>query len=182
VPDGGASPPEDIGYVSDCLGEERATHASCAFRKVLDGTVERAVARAYVLIQTEVGRTAGVATEVNAIHGVSSSEAVTGPFDVIAAVEAANIDDLGKMIVSRIQGRERGRAHADLSRDPHLNGNLRISSAPPVFTALRGFACRSRTDAVRTTKLESPGTRQPLVPPAGCEPATHGLGNRCSIH
>jgi DNA-binding Lrp family transcriptional regulator len=62
------------------------------------------VVRAYVLIQTEVGLTAGVATEVSAIHGVSSSEAVTGPFDVIAAVEAANIDDLGKMIVSRIQG------------------------------------------------------------------------------
>jgi DNA-binding Lrp family transcriptional regulator len=62
------------------------------------------VVRAYVLIQTEVGRTAGVATELKAIHGVSSSEAVTGPYDVIAAVEAANIDDLGKMIVVRIQG------------------------------------------------------------------------------
>jgi DNA-binding Lrp family transcriptional regulator len=62
------------------------------------------VVRAYVLIQTEVGLTAGVATEVRAIHGVSSSEAVTGPYDVIATVEAANIDDLGKMIVSRIQG------------------------------------------------------------------------------
>jgi hypothetical protein len=26
----------------------------------------------------------------------------------------------------------------------------------------------------------SPETRQRLVPPAGIEPATHGLGNRCS--
>lgn len=37
-------------------------------------------------------------------EGVSSAVAVSGPYDVIALVEAASIDTLGKMIVSRIQG------------------------------------------------------------------------------
>ena len=60
--------------------------------------------RAYVLIQTEVGRTGWVAKEVAAVDGVGSAVSVTGPYDVIAVVEAASIDDLGRMVVSRIQG------------------------------------------------------------------------------
>ena len=58
---------------------------------------------AYVLIQTEVGKAAQVATEVGAIEGVISSEDVTGPYDVIARAEADSVDDLGRMVVSRVQ-------------------------------------------------------------------------------
>jgi len=60
--------------------------------------------RAYVLIQTQVGKTARVAKEVSEVDGVGSAVSVTGPYDVIALVEAASIDDLGRMVVSRIQG------------------------------------------------------------------------------
>jgi DNA-binding Lrp family transcriptional regulator len=60
--------------------------------------------RAYVLIQAEVGQAARVANEVAEIDGVGSAVAVTGPYDLIAIVEAASIDDLGRMVVSRIQG------------------------------------------------------------------------------
>lgn len=60
--------------------------------------------RAYVLIQAEVGQAARVANEVAEVDGVGSVVAVTGPYDVIAMVEAASIDDLGRMVVSRIQG------------------------------------------------------------------------------
>lgn len=60
--------------------------------------------RAFVLIQTEVGQTGPVAKEVGANERISSAVAVTGPNDVIAVVEAASIDALGKMVVSRIQG------------------------------------------------------------------------------
>ena len=60
--------------------------------------------RAYVLIQTEVGQTGRVAREVAEIEGTGSTVPVAGPFDVIAIVEAASIDDLGTMVVSRIQG------------------------------------------------------------------------------
>ena len=58
---------------------------------------------AYILIQTEVGKAAQVATEVAGIAGVVSAEDVTGPYDVIARAESDTVDDLGKMIVSRVQ-------------------------------------------------------------------------------
>jgi DNA-binding Lrp family transcriptional regulator len=59
--------------------------------------------RAYVLIQTEVGRSAHVSAEVARLEGVVSTADVTGPYDVIVQVEADTIDDLGKMVVSRMQ-------------------------------------------------------------------------------
>ena len=61
---------------------------------------------AYILIQTEVGKAAQVAKEVSEIQGVTSAEDVTGPYDVIVRAEAANVDDLGKLVVARIQGVE----------------------------------------------------------------------------
>jgi len=58
---------------------------------------------AYVLIQTEVGKAAHVASEVSRIEGVVSAEDVTGPYDVIVRAEANSVDELGKMVVSRVQ-------------------------------------------------------------------------------
>lgn len=62
--------------------------------------------QAYILIQTEVGKAAQVATEVDAIEGVNSAEDVTGPYDVIVRASAPNVDDLGKLVVARIQAVE----------------------------------------------------------------------------
>jgi DNA-binding Lrp family transcriptional regulator len=59
--------------------------------------------KAYVLIQTEVGKSAHVSTEVAQLEGVISAVDVTGPYDVIVQLEADSIDDLGKIVVSRIQ-------------------------------------------------------------------------------
>jgi DNA-binding Lrp family transcriptional regulator len=58
---------------------------------------------AYILIQTEVGKAASVAEEVGAIEGVVSADDVTGPYDVIACAESESVDELGKMVVSRVQ-------------------------------------------------------------------------------
>ncbi|MCU1454522.1 MAG: hypothetical protein JWN46_2668 [Acidimicrobiales bacterium] len=58
---------------------------------------------AYILIQTEVGKAAAVASEVAAIPGVIAADDVTGPYDVVVRVEAETMDDLGKMVVSRVQ-------------------------------------------------------------------------------
>jgi DNA-binding Lrp family transcriptional regulator len=58
---------------------------------------------AYVLIQTEVGKAAQVAEEVAGISGVVSAEDVTGPYDVIVRAEAESVDDLGRMVVSKVQ-------------------------------------------------------------------------------
>ncbi len=59
--------------------------------------------RAYVLIQTEVGKAVHVANEVRKIGGVQSADDVTGPYDVIVVTEAPTMDDLGKMVVSQVQ-------------------------------------------------------------------------------
>jgi len=58
---------------------------------------------AYVLIQTEVGKAAQVAEEIRAISGFVSADDVTGPYDVIAQADAESMDDLGKMVVGRVQ-------------------------------------------------------------------------------
>ena len=61
---------------------------------------------AYILIQTEVGKAASVAGEVRAIPGVTDAEDVTGPYDVIVRAEAKTVDELGKLVVARIQAVE----------------------------------------------------------------------------
>jgi DNA-binding Lrp family transcriptional regulator len=58
---------------------------------------------AYVLIQTEVGKAAGVATFLREIAGVVVADDVTGPYDVIARVEADSIDELGRLVVTHVQ-------------------------------------------------------------------------------
>ena len=60
--------------------------------------------QAYILIQTEVGKAAQVAKEVRDIGGVTEAEDVTGPYDVIVRAEAKNVDELGKLVVAKIQG------------------------------------------------------------------------------
>jgi DNA-binding Lrp family transcriptional regulator len=72
-----------------------------------DGSVEAMQAvQAYVLIQAEVGRAASVGAELAKIAGVISVDVVTGPYDVIALVEADTIDSLGSLAVARIQAVE----------------------------------------------------------------------------
>jgi DNA-binding Lrp family transcriptional regulator len=59
--------------------------------------------QAFVLIQTESGKASEVARSIAGIDGVQSSEAVTGPYDVIVAAEALDVDALGQLVVNRIQ-------------------------------------------------------------------------------
>jgi DNA-binding Lrp family transcriptional regulator len=61
------------------------------------------VVQAYILIQTEVGKARDVAESIQDIPGVVRVDAVTGPYDVVVLTEAHNVDELGSMIVSRVQ-------------------------------------------------------------------------------
>jgi DNA-binding Lrp family transcriptional regulator len=58
---------------------------------------------AYILIQTEVGRAAAVAEQIGNLQGVTMAEDVTGPYDVIVRAEAETVDELGKLVVARVQ-------------------------------------------------------------------------------
>jgi DNA-binding Lrp family transcriptional regulator len=53
------------------------------------------VLSAYVLIQTEVGAAVRVARAVSELDGVERAEDVTGPYDVIARIQARGLDQLG---------------------------------------------------------------------------------------
>ncbi len=59
--------------------------------------------RAFVLIKTELGRAADVAEQIREVPGVVSAADVTGPYDVIAEAEAVTVDELGRMVVGRVQ-------------------------------------------------------------------------------
>jgi len=82
--------------------------------------------RAYMLIQTEVGKTGRVAREVAEIEGTGSAVPVAGPYDVIAIVEAASMDALGKMVLSRIQGVKGVTRTLTCTRDGGASGRIDV--------------------------------------------------------
>lgn len=59
--------------------------------------------QAYILIQTEVGKAATVVETVRSIPGVEEADDVTGPYDVIVKASAEDVDQLGKLVVARVQ-------------------------------------------------------------------------------
>ena len=62
--------------------------------------------RAYILVQTEVGKAADVAKQIAAISGVTQAEDVTGPYDVIVRAEANTVDELGRLVTVGVQSVE----------------------------------------------------------------------------
>lgn len=63
--------------------------------------------RAYVLIESAVGKANSVAEGVRRLNfnetKVISVDAVTGPFDVVALLESDDLDKLGRAITDGIQ-------------------------------------------------------------------------------
>lgn len=61
------------------------------------------VVKAYVLVQTEVGKSAQVAQAIAELSGVAGAEDVTGPYDVIVTVEAPSVDELAQLVTRGVQ-------------------------------------------------------------------------------
>ncbi len=59
-------------------------------------------AKAFVLIETVVGRNRGVVTALKQLEGVKSVDTVTGPYDVIATVEGETLNDIGDLVTAKI--------------------------------------------------------------------------------
>ncbi len=59
--------------------------------------------QAYILVQTLVGRAAQAAQAIAGIPGVVTAEDVTGPYDVIVRCEAADMDELGRLVLAQLQ-------------------------------------------------------------------------------
>jgi DNA-binding Lrp family transcriptional regulator len=60
------------------------------------------MAKAYVLIETAVGKTKEVVKHINGLEGVVSVNTVTGPYDIIAIVERETLTEVGELITSKI--------------------------------------------------------------------------------
>jgi DNA-binding Lrp family transcriptional regulator len=61
------------------------------------------VIAAYILIQAEAGTAAIVAAAFPDVPGVSEAASLAGPYDVIARAQARDIDELARLVASRVQ-------------------------------------------------------------------------------
>ena len=59
-------------------------------------------ARAYILIETAVGKTKEVVTKIRQLEKVKSVDPVTGPYDVIIIVEAESLNEIGDLVTGKI--------------------------------------------------------------------------------
>ena len=58
--------------------------------------------KAYVLIETQVGKTKQVVEAIGRLQGVVSVDAVTGPYDAIAIVQGETLNDIGDLIATKV--------------------------------------------------------------------------------
>lgn len=59
-------------------------------------------ARAFILMETAVGKNKEVVASLKQLKGIQSVDSVTGPYDVIAIVEAENLNDIGDLVTKKI--------------------------------------------------------------------------------
>ena len=57
--------------------------------------------RAFILIETAVGKTRDVASTLGSAQGIKSVDVVTGPYDVIAVIEADDINAIGDLVTGK---------------------------------------------------------------------------------
>lgn len=58
--------------------------------------------RAYILVETAVGKTREVVTALRRVEGVISVDVVTGPYDIIALVETEDLHGVGNLVTERM--------------------------------------------------------------------------------
>ena len=65
--------------------------------------VEKRKIGAYVLIKIAPGKSRGITEQISKIEGVKTAHPVTGMFDIIAYIEAVDINNLTGMVRAKIQ-------------------------------------------------------------------------------
>ena len=58
--------------------------------------------RAFLLIETQVGKTKEVVHGLTGLEGVVSVDVVTGPYDIIATLEAKDLASVGDIVTGRV--------------------------------------------------------------------------------
>lgn len=59
-------------------------------------------AKAFVLMETAVGRNKEVVSSLKKLKEIQSVDSVTGPYDVIAVIEAESLSDIGDAVTKKI--------------------------------------------------------------------------------
>ena len=59
-------------------------------------------AKAFVLIETAIGKSKEVTNTLLQLSGVASVDTVTGPYDIIAVIEGKNLNDIGDLVTGKI--------------------------------------------------------------------------------
>ena len=59
--------------------------------------------KAYLLIETQVGKTKQVVEAIHNIQGVALVNVVTGPYDAITMIEAETLNDIEELIAAKVQ-------------------------------------------------------------------------------
>ena len=60
------------------------------------------LAKAYLLIETAVGKTREVADILHSLNGISNVYVVTGPYDIISTIEADDMAIIGGIVTEKI--------------------------------------------------------------------------------
>ena len=58
--------------------------------------------KAYILIETAVGKSRDVAATLRSVDGVQAVDGVTGPYDIIAVIAASDLNAVGDLVTSQI--------------------------------------------------------------------------------
>lgn len=58
--------------------------------------------KAYILIETSVGKSREVTEVLRSLPGVRTVDAVTGPYDIIAVVGAPDLNAVGDLVTGQI--------------------------------------------------------------------------------
>ena len=58
--------------------------------------------KAYILIETAVGKTKDVTSALNSLNDIVNVDAVTGPYDIIAIVNSTDLTTVGDLVTSDI--------------------------------------------------------------------------------
>ena len=59
-------------------------------------------AKAYIMIETQVGKALAVVRALRELDVIQSADGVTGPYDIIAVVEAHDLGSIGDLINDQI--------------------------------------------------------------------------------
>ncbi|OCC16082.1 Transcriptional regulator, AsnC family [Dissulfuribacter thermophilus] len=59
--------------------------------------------KAYILINTQIGKTTEVVKELSEMKEVKKLDIIMGPYDIIAEVETDNHDTLSRIVINRMQ-------------------------------------------------------------------------------